>query len=159
MLTGDNYSSASYIAKEVGIKKVIANVYPQEKLEVINSLKKESKGLVAMIGDGVNDAPSLVGADLGIALGKGADATLESSDIVLLRNDLLDVLNVIMLSKRTLTTIKIGLFWAFFYNSLMIPVSMGLFKPWGISINPMMAGFAMVISSLTVILNALRLKK
>lgn len=157
MLTGDNYSSASYIAKEVGIKKVIANVYPQEKLEVINSLKKESKGLVAMIGDGVNDAPSLVGADLGIALGKGADATLESSDIVLLRNDLLDVLNVIMLSKRTLTTIKIGLFWAFFYNSLCVILATGIFYYINnkFVINPMIGSLAMSLSSVSVVLNAL----
>ncbi|MGN1295674.1 MAG: heavy metal translocating P-type ATPase [Bacilli bacterium] len=157
MLTGDNYSSAACIAKEVGIKKVIADVYPQDKLEVITSLKKESKGLVAMIGDGVNDAPSLMGADLGIALGSGAEATLESSDIVLLRNDLLDVVNVILLSKRTLRTIKIGLFWAFFYNSLCVILASGIFYYINdkFVINPMIGSLAMSLSSVSVVLNAL----
>ena len=110
-----------------------------------------------MIGDVVNDAPSLVGADLGIALGSGADATLESSDIVLLRNDLLDVVNVILLSKRTLTTIKIGLFWAFFYNSLCVILATGIFYYINdkFVINPMIGSLAMSLSSVSVVLNAL----
>ena len=157
MLTGDNENTALKIANEVGIKDVISNVYPQDKQKVINSLKKDNKHLVAMVGDGVNDALALTSADIGIAIGGGSDIALESSDIVLLRNDLMDVLNVISLSKRTLNTIKGGLFWAFFYNAVCVLFATGFFSyinP-NLVINPMIGSIAMSISSVSVVLNAL----
>ncbi len=157
MLTGDNQKTAMAIAKEVGINQVIAEVYPTDKQKVIQSLKKDDKNLVAMVGDGVNDALALTSADLGIAIGGGSDVALESSDIVLLRNDLLDVLNVISLSKRVLNTIKVNLFWAFFYNLICVIIATGIFyyiRP-SFKINPMIGSLAMSISSVSVVLNAL----
>ena len=115
--------------------------------------------MVMMCGDGINDSPALANADIGVSVNSGTDIAMDSSDVILMKKDLSRILDLINISKHTIRNIKQNLFWAFFYNSLMIPVSMGLFKTWGISINPMMAGFAMVISSLTVILNALRLKR
>ena len=157
MLTGDNKETASVIAKEVGVDEVISDVYPKDKQNVINSLKRDKKHLVAMVGDGVNDAPALTAADIGIAIGAGSDIALESSDIVLLRNDLLDVSNVISLSKRTLNTIKLGLFWAFFYNAVCVLFATGFFSYANPSlvINPMIGSLAMSISSVSVVLNAL----
>ena len=156
MLTGDNKKTAEAIASEIGVSKVIAEVYPSDKQDVINSLKTDNKHLVAMVGDGVNDALALASADLGIAIGAGSDIALESSDIVLLRNDLMDVLNVISLSKRVLNTIKGNLFWAFFYNCIGISLACGLFYPsFGIKLNPMIGSLAMSISSVSVVLNAL----
>ncbi len=157
MLTGDNKETASVIAKEVGVDEVISDVYPKDKQNVINSLKKDKKHLIAMVGDGVNDAPALTAADIGIAIGGGSDIALESSDIVLLRNDLLDVSNVISLSKRTLNTIKLGLFWAFFYNAVCVLFATGFFSYANPSlvINPMIGSLAMSISSVSVVLNAL----
>lgn len=122
------------------------------------ALAKEGK-MVMMCGDGINDSPALANADIGVSVNSGTDIAMDSSDVILMKKDLSRILDLINISKHTIRNIKQNLFWTFFYNSLMIPVSMGLFKPWGISINPMMAGFAMVISSLTVILNALRLKR
>jgi P-type Cu+ transporter len=157
MLTGDNKLVAEAIGKEVGVKKIISEVKPQDKLNVINSLKTDDKHLVAMVGDGVNDALALSSADLGIAIGAGSDVALESSDIILLRNDLLDILNVITLSKRTINTIKLGLFWAFFYNFICVIIATGVFyyinPSW--KINPMIGSIAMSISSVSVCLNAL----
>ena len=156
MLTGDNKIVADNIAKEVGIDKVISEVYPQDKQRIISSLKQDSKHLVAMVGDGVNDALALSSADLGISIGSGSDIALESSDIVLLRNDLLDVINVINLSKRVLNTIKGNLFWAFFYNCIGIILASGLFYySLGIKLNPMIGSLAMSFSSVFVVLNAL----
>ena len=156
MLTGDNKVVADNIAKEVGIDKVISEVYPQDKQKIISSLKQDSKHLVAMVGDGVNDALALSSADLGISIGSGSDIALESSDIVLLRNDLLDVINVINLSKRVLNTIKGNLFWAFFYNCIGIILASGLFYySLGIKLNPMIGSLAMSFSSVFVVLNAL----
>lgn len=156
MLTGDNKATANAIAKEVNVDLVIAEVYPLDKQNVINSLKTDDKHLVAMVGDGVNDALALTSADLGIAIGGGSDIALESSDIVLLRNDLLDVLNVIKLSKRVLNTIKGNLFWAFFYNCIGIVLACGMLYPaFGIKLNPMIGSLAMSISSVFVVLNAL----
>ena len=157
MLTGDNKDTANAIAKEVGVDEVISDVYPKDKQNVVNSLKSDSKHLVAMVGDGVNDAPALTAADIGIAIGGGSDIALESSDIVLLRNDLLDVSNVISLSKRTLNTIKLGLFWAFFYNVVCVMFATGFFSYVNPSlvINPMIGSLAMSISSVSVVLNAL----
>lgn len=156
MLTGDNKITAQTIADEVGISEVIAEVLPIDKQNVIKSLKHDDKHLVAMVGDGVNDALALTTADLGISLKGGSDIALETSDIVLLRNDLLDVVNVINLSKRVLRTIKGNLFWAFFYNSIGIVLASGLLYPlWQIKLNPMIGSLAMSLSSVFVVLNAL----
>lgn len=156
MLTGDNKIVSENIAREVGINKVISEVFPQDKQKVINSLKMDDKHLVAMVGDGVNDALALTSADLGIAIGRGSDITLESSDIVLLRDDLLDVINVIKLSKKVLNTIKGNLFWAFFYNCIGIILASGIFYyAYGVKLNPMIGSLAMSFSSVFVVLNAL----
>lgn len=156
MLTGDNKITAQTIADEVEISEVIAEVLPIDKQNVIKSLKHDNKHLVAMVGDGVNDALALTTADLGISLKGGSDIALETSDIVLLRNDLLDVVNVINLSKRVLRTIKGNLFWAFFYNSIGIVLASGLLYPlWQIKLNPMIGSLAMSLSSVFVVLNAL----
>ena len=156
MLTGDNKTTAEVIAKETGIDNVISEVKPSQKQDVINKLKEENNGLVAMVGDGINDALALTGADIGIAIGGGTDIAIDSSDIVLLRNDLTDVVNIIKLSKRVINTIKLNLFWAFFYNSVCVLIATGIFYYInGFSINPMIGSLAMSISSVTVVLNAL----
>ena len=156
MLTGDNNKTALSIAGEVGIKKVISDVLPEDKLNVIRKEKEDKHHLVAMVGDGVNDAPALAEADLGIALGGGSDIAINSSDIILVKNDLTDVANVIRLSKRVMTTIKVNLFWAFIYNCIGIVLASGVFYPgFGISLNPMIASACMAFSSVFVVLNAL----
>lgn len=155
MLTGDNIDTANTIASEVGIDNVIAGVLPITKQTVIKEEMSKCDGLVAMVGDGVNDALALTTADLGIAIGGGSDVALESSDIVLLRSDLLDVLNVINLSKRVLNTIKGNLFWAFFYNCIGIILASGLLYGFGIKLNPMIGSLAMSCSSVFVVCNAL----
>lgn len=157
MLTGDNKETAEKIAKEIGIKNVIANVLPTQKLEVIKKLKQE-KRFVLMCGDGINDSPALATADIGVSVNSGTDIAMDSSDVILTRNDLNSIMNLIYISKKTIRNIKQNLFWAFFYNILMIPVAIGILTPIGITINPMIASVAMVISSFTVILNALRLR-
>lgn len=157
MLTGDNKKTAEAIAKEIGIEYVIADVLPQDKQANIESLKTDSKHLVAMVGDGVNDAIALASADIGIAIGAGSDIAIESADIVLQKSDLLDVCNAIALSKRVLRTIKINLFWAFFYNLICVLIATGVFyyiNP-SFKINPMIGSLAMSISSVSVVLNAL----
>ena len=158
MLTGDNQDTAEKIAKDIGITKVIANVLPTEKTEVIQNLKKEHKH-VMMCGDGINDSPALATADIGVSVKSGTDIAMDSSDVILTRNNLDSITELIQISKKTIRIIKQNLFWAFFYNALMIPIAMGVLKPFGITINPMIASLTMVISSLTVILNTLRLKK
>ena len=158
MLTGDNKETAETIAKEIGIGKVIANVVPSEKTQVIKELKKQSKN-VMMCGDGINDSPALATADIGVSVKSGTDIAMDSSDVILTRNNLDCILTLIHISKSTMKIIKQNLFWAFFYNILMIPIAIGILKPVGIVINPMIASLAMVISSLTVILNTLRLKR
>lgn len=156
MLTGDNEVTAKHIANEVGINEVISEVLPQDKQKVINSLKTDSHHLVAMVGDGVNDALALTSADIGIGIGAGSEVALNSSDIVLKRSDLMDVKNALILSKRTMLTIKIGLFWAFFYNSIGVILATGIFYPsFGIKLNPMISSLAMAFSSVFVVLNAL----
>lgn len=157
MLTGDNDKTASLVAKTIGIKKVIANVLPKEKADVIQKLKNNNK-VVMMVGDGINDAPSLALADIGVSVSGGTDIANDSADIILMNDNLNKILNVIHISKLTIKNIKQNLFWAFFYNVAMIPIAIGFLKPFGIALNPMIAGLAMTISSLTVVFNALRLR-
>ncbi len=158
MLTGDNKETAEKIANNLGITKVIANVLPTEKANMINKLKKENK-FVMMCGDGINDSPALTVSDIGVSVNTGTDIAIDSSDVILTRNDLKSIINLINISRKTIRNIKQNLFWAFFYNLLMIPIAVGILKPIGISITPMIASLAMVLSSITVILNALRLRK
>lgn len=158
MLTGDNKQTAERIGKELEITEVISNVLPSQKSDTIKSLK-ENGNKVMMCGDGINDSPAITNADIGVSVKSGTDIAMDSSDVILTKNDLYSILKLIKISEKTVKNIKQNLFWAFFYNCLMIPVAIGFFKPLGISINPMIASLAMVFSSLTVILNALRLKK
>ena len=157
MLTGDHKETAEKIAKDIGITKVIANVLPSEKAKTIKELKQENR-YVMMCGDGINDSPALASSDIGVSMNSGTDIAMDSSDVILTKSDLTSIINLIKISKKTIRNIKQNLFWAFFYNCLMIPIAMGLLKPIGISINPMIASVAMVFSSITVILNASRLK-
>ena len=158
MLTGDNEIAADIIAKSIGIKEVIANVSPKDKSNKIKELK--NKGFkVMMVGDGINDAPSLSLADIGVSLNSAIDIAADSADVILMRNDLNSIYNLFDIGKKALGNIKENLFWAFFYNVCMIPISCGLFKFINITMNPMIAGLAMTLSSFTVIINALRLKR
>ena len=157
MLTGDNEKTADIIAKEIGINKVISNVTPKEKSEQIKKLK--TNGLVMMCGDGINDSVSLVTADIGVSVSSGTDIAMDSSQVVLMNDNLGKIDNLIEISRKTIRNIKQNLFWAFFYNICMIPIACGILQPLGITMNPMIAAFAMTISSLTVVLNALRLKE
>lgn len=158
MLTGDNKQTAEKIAQKIGIEKVISNVLPSQKVEEIKKLKQEGK-YVMMCGDGINDSPALASANIGVSINSAADIAMDSAEVILTRNDLSGIINLIKISKKTIRNIKQNLFWAFFYNTLMIPIAIGLLKPIGISINPMIASLAMVFSSFSVTLNALRLKK
>lgn len=158
MLTGDNKETAEKIAKDLGITKVISNVLPSEKAKTIKELKKENR-FVMMCGDGINDSPALASANIGVSVNSGTDIAMDSSDVILTKNNLVSIVNLIKISKRTIRNIKQNLFWAFFYNVLMIPIAIGVLKSIGVSINPMIASIAMVFSSITVILNALRLKR
>ncbi len=157
MLTGDNKETATIIADSLGIKNVIANVLPKEKAKVISSLLKENKK-VMMVGDGINDAPSLATATIGVSVNSGTDIAADSSDVILMQDNLEKIPTFLKISKRTLRIIKQNLFWAFFYNLCMIPLAIGFLKPFGISMNPMFASIAMTCSSLTVVFNSLRIK-
>ena len=157
MLTGDREETAVAIAQKAGIQKVIADVLPDGKAAAIKNLQEAGKKL-AMVGDGINDAPALVQADVGIAIGSGADVAIESADVVLMHSDLKDVVKAIKLSQATIRNIKENLFWAFAYNTLGIPIAMGLLHLFGGPLlNPMLAGLAMSLSSVSVVVNALRL--
>lgn len=158
MLTGDNKKTAEAIRKQLGISRAIAEVLPQDKEREIRKIQEQGKK-VAMIGDGINDAPALARADVGIAIGAGTDVAIESADIVLIRSDLLDAVTAVQLSKATLKNIKQNLFWAFIYNTVGIPLAAGVFfSILGWKLNPMFAGAAMSLSSVSVVSNALRLK-
>ena len=158
MLTGDNEVVANIVANSLGITNVISNVLPKDKAKVISDLKLQNKK-VMMVGDGINDAPSLASSYVGVSISSGTDIAADSSDVILMNNDLNRIVDFISISENTLRNIKQNLFWAFFYNFCMITIAIGLFRPFGISMNPMMAGFAMTMSSITVVLNALRLKR
>ena len=159
MLTGDNRLTADYIGKKVGVDHVIAEVLPNDKASVVETLQKQGK-CVMMVGDGINDAPALVQADVGVAIGSGSDIALDSSDVVLMKSDLQDVYKTIKLSKATIHNIKQNLFWAFFYNVCGIPIAAGALYPInGMLLSPIIGGLAMSFSSVFVVSNALRLRK
>ena len=158
MLTGDNARTAQAIQKEVGADRVVAEVLPQDKETEIRRLQQQGKK-VAMVGDGINDAPALARADVGIAIGAGTDIAIESADLVLMKNDLLDVAGAVQLGHAVIRNIKQNLFWALFYNAICIPVAAGVFYPWlGIKLSPMLGALAMSFSSVFVVTNALRLR-
>ena len=157
LLTGDNQRTAEAIARQVGVDRVIAQVLPQDKARCIQELQREGR-LVAMVGDGVNDAPALVTADVGLAIGAGTDVAIESADVVLMRSSLMDIVDAAALSRAALRNIRQNLFWAFFYNAIGIPVAAGVLYPaFQITLNPMIAAAAMSLSSVCVVSNALRL--
>ena len=158
MLTGDNKETANIISKDLALDEVKASLLPKEKTTVIKELLKENRK-VMMVGDGINDAPSLATATIGVAIASGTDIANNSSDIILMNDNLESILNLFIISKKTIRNIKQNLFFSFFYNILMIPIAIGLFAKFNIIMNPMIASFAMTLSSLTVVINALRLRK
>jgi Cu+-exporting ATPase len=158
LVTGDNRVTAEAVAREVGIKRVAAEVLPADKAGEVRKLQAGGE-IVAFIGDGINDAPALAQADVGIAIGSGTDVAIESGDIVLIRDDLVDAVAAIQLSKKVMSRIKQNLFWAFAYNTALVPVAAGILYPiWGITLKPEWAGLAMALSSVTVVSLSLMLK-
>ena len=158
MLTGDNQQVAEVIANEVGIDEVIADVLPQDKAHHIEMLQDQGRN-VAFVGDGINDAPALTTANVGIAMGAGTDIAIESGGIVLVKNDLEDVVKALMMSEKTFNRIKLNLFWAFIYNGLGIPVAAGIFSGIGLTLSPELAGLAMAFSSISVMISSLMLNR
>ena len=157
MITGDNHRVAEAIAAQVGIDEVIAGVLPGDKADHVARLQREGK--VAFVGDGINDAPALAMADLGIAMGSGTDIAIESGGIVLVKNDIMDVVRALSLSQKTFGRIKLNLFWAFIYNIIGIPIAAGLFLWAGLSLSPELAGLAMAFSSVSVVVSSLLLNR
>ena len=158
MVTGDNTITANAIAQQAGISEIRAQILPQDKANIVREFQANGE-IVGMVGDGINDAPALAQADVGLAIGTGTDVAIESADIVILQGSLIKVAEAIQLSKFTVTNIKQNLLGAFFYNTISIPVAAGLLYPlFGILLNPMIAGATMAMSSLTVVSNANRLR-
>ena len=158
MLTGDNKNASQIVAKKVGIKNVISELLPQGKLDYVKKLQNEGK-IVSFIGDGINDAPSLTKADVGIAIGTGTDVAIESGDIILINGDLINAVAGLQLSKKVMSRVRLNLFWAFIYNILLIPIAAGALMPWNIVFKPEYSAFAMALSSVTVISLSLLLKR
>jgi len=157
MITGDKKRTADAIGKKLGIDSILSEVLPGEKADKVKSLQGEGR-IVAFVGDGVNDAPALAQADVGIALGSGTDVSVETGDIVLVRNDLSDVVSGIDLGRKTVSKIRQGFFWALIYNMILLPIAAGVFYPFtGIALRPEFAGLAMALSSVSVVTNALLL--
>lgn len=158
LLSGDNKLCAEYIGSQLGVDEVYSEVLPTEKSQIVEEIRKKY-GSTLMVGDGINDAPALTSADVGCAIGNGSDIAIESADIVLMKSDPEDVARAVNLSKYTIINIKENLFWAFCYNSILIPVAAGVLYPFTeILLSPMLAGLAMSLSSICVVTNALRLK-
>ena len=158
MISGDNKNTSEIVARKVGIANVISEALPQEKLDYVKKLQKENR-IVAFIGDGINDAPSLTKADVGIAIGTGTDVAIESGDMILINGDLTSAVAGLQLSKKVMDRVKLNLFWAFIYNIILIPIAGGVLIPWNIVFRPEYSAFAMALSSVTVITLSLLLKR